>query len=195
MKDFILASASPRRSSLLREAGYHFEIIPSRVDEDAYPLRGIGASELTRILAKAKAFDIAMLHKESLVLGSDCVVSVDDHIIGKPKDVQDAGRIIRLLFSKPHQVITSVAFIAINRGIEIVETEFTTVYPKRLTDKQIENYLATGQWEGKAGAYGIQDPQTDDFIDHIEGSYTNVMGMPMEKTADILNSLLGKNIS
>ncbi len=190
MKDFILASTSPRRSCLLSEAGFHFEIIPSQVDEDAYPLAGIGASELTRILAKAKAFDVTMRHRGRLVVGADCVVSVDEHIIGKPKDARDAERIIRLLFAKPHQVITSVAFIDINRGIEITETESTTVYPKRLTPEQIADYLATGQWEGKAGAYGIQDAQTDDFIDHIEGSYTNVMGMPMEKTVEILHSLL-----
>lgn len=186
MKDFILASASPRRSALLSGAGFRFDIIPSQVDEDAYSLEGIGAGELTRILAKAKAFDVAMRHKDRLVVGADCVVSVDNHIIGKPKDVCDAERIIRLLFAKPHQVITSVAFIAINDGIEITETETTTVYPKKLTDRQIADYLATGQWEGKAGAYGIQDPQTDDFIDRIEGSYTNVMGMPMEKTVEVL---------
>lgn len=190
MKDFILASASPRRSELLAGAGYDFEIIPSQIDEQPYCDMGTGASELTRILAKAKALDVAGRHPEKLVLGADCVVSIDEHVIGKPKDLADAERIIKMLFAKPHKVITSAAFICFSRGIEIVETEITTVFPKKITDRQIYEYLLTGQWQGKAGAYGIQDKAADDFIDHIEGSFTNVMGMPMEKTKAVLDGLL-----
>lgn len=192
-KKIILASASPQRSSLFCEAGLKFEIIPSTVDEDKYYLEGISAIEYTRILAKAKALDIAIKHPDRLVIGADCVVGIDDQIIGKPKDAEDAARIIRLLFAKPHEVITSVSFISINRGIEITETETTSIYPKRLTDKQIADHIESNRWQGKAGGYGIQDAESDEFIESIEGSYTNVMGMPMETVTEVLQNLLGKH--
>ncbi|MFI4910054.1 MAG: Maf family protein [Sedimentisphaeraceae bacterium JB056] len=188
----ILASASPRRSQLLQEAGIRFEVIPSQVKEDEYKFDNISAVEYTRILAKAKALDIAVKNPSRLVLGADCVVSIDNHIIGKPKNEEDAAKIIKLLFSKPHDVITSVSFIAINNGIELMETESTTVYPKNLTQKQIDDFIASGKWQGKAGGYGIQDPETDDFIDSYEGSYTNVMGMPMETVTEIIDEIFDR---
>jgi septum formation protein len=189
----ILASASPRRSELLRENGIKFEVIPSRIDEDEYSLEGMSAIEYTRILAKAKAIDVAIRNPARLVVGADCVVSIDNHIIGKPKNAVEAADIIKLVFSKPHDVITSVSFIAINNGIELMETEKTTIYPKRLTDKQIAEYIASGQWEGKAGGYGIQDPQTDEFIERYEGSYTNVMGMPMETVTELIDEIFDRD--
>lgn len=189
---FILASQSPRRKELLSQAGLKFDTIPAQIDETAYKTDDLIAAEYTRILAKAKALDVALKYPNQLVIGADCVVSLDDHIIGKPKDAADAEEIINLLFSEPHEVITSVSFIAINNGIELTETEGTIVYPKPLTAKQIEEYIASGKWQGKAGGYGIQDEYADEFIDRIEGSYSNVMGMPMETTLEILEELFGE---
>ena len=90
-----------------------------------------------------------------------------------------------MLFSKPHKVITGLALVWKNKGIEIVEVDTTIVYPHKLTEQQIQGHIAGGLWEGKAGAYGIQETG-DEFVDRIEGSFTNVMGLPMERVEHLL---------
>ena len=185
---FILASASPRRRDLLRKAGYCFEIVPSNVDESKYDTDGISSEEHTRILALAKAKDVAMRFPNAVVMGSDTVVDLDGEIIGKPDDVAHAEEIIRKLFSKPHGVITGLALVCIEKNIEIVEADTTIVYPRQLTEAQIADHITNGQWEGKAGAYGIQETG-DEFVDRIDGSFTNVMGLPMELTEQLLERL------
>jgi septum formation protein len=114
-------------------------------------------------------------------------VDFDGQIIGKPVDAADAERITRMLFSKPHKVITGLALIWLDKNIVIVEVDTTIVYPKMLTEQQIQEHIAGGLWEGKAGAYGIQETG-DEFVDHIEGSFTNVMGLPMERVERLLQS-------
>ena len=188
ISQFILASASPRRRDLLRKAGYCFEIVPSGIDESKYDVNGISSEEHTKILALAKAKDVAVRLPNTLVMGSDTVVDLDDEIIGKPDDVNHAEEIIRKLFSKPHRVITGLALVCIEKNIEIVEADTTVVYPRQLTEAQITDHIQNGQWEGKAGAYGIQETG-DEFVDHIDGSFTNVMGLPMELTQRLLEDL------
>ncbi|RKY03814.1 MAG: septum formation protein Maf [Planctomycetota bacterium] len=185
---FILASASPRRRDLLRKAGYCFEIVPSDVDESAYDTNGITSEEHTQILALAKARDVALRFPNALVMGSDTVVDLGGEIIGKPDDADHAEEITRKLFSKPHKVITGLAMVCIDKGIEIVEADTTIVYPRQLTEVQIADHITNGQWQGKAGAYGIQETG-DEFVDHIDGSFTNVMGLPMELTQRLLGEL------
>ena len=184
----ILASASPRRRDLLRKAGYCFEIVPSDVDESAYDTNGITSEEHTQILALAKANDVAVGFPNAVVIGSDTVVDLDGEIIGKPDDADHAEEITRKLFSKPHKVITGFALVCIDKGIEIVEADTTIVYPRQLTEAQIADHITNGQWQGKAGAYGIQETG-DEFVDHIDGSFTNVMGLPMELTQRLLGEL------
>jgi septum formation protein len=185
---FILASASPRRRDLLRKAGYCFEIVPSNVDESAYDINGITSEEHTRILALAKAKDVALRFPNAIVMGSDTVVDLDGEIIGKPDDAAHAEEITRKLFSKPHKVITGLALVCIEKNIEIVEADTTIVYPRQLTEAQIAEHIHKGDWQGKAGAYGIQETG-DAFVDHIDGSFTNVMGLPMERTQRLLSGL------
>ncbi|MEN8128063.1 MAG: Maf family protein [Planctomycetota bacterium] len=185
---FILASASPRRRDLLRKAGYCFEIVPSGVDESKYDVKGIDSEEHTKILALAKARDVAVRFPNALVIGSDTVVDLDGEIIGKPDHAAHAEEITRKLFSKPHKVITGLALICIEKNIEIVESDTTIVYPRQLTEVQIADHITNGQWEGKAGAYGIQETG-DEFVDRIDGSFTNVMGLPMELTQRLLDKL------
>lgn len=183
---FILASASPRRRHLLEQAGYCFDVVPSAVDEAAYDTDNVTSEEHTRILALAKAKDVAERFPMALVLGSDTVVDLDGEIIGKPDDAAHAEEITRKLFSKPHKVITGVALVCVEKNIEIVEADTTIVYPRKLTEAQIADHIQNGQWAGKAGAYGIQETG-DEFVDHIDGSFTNVMGLPMELIQRILN--------
>jgi septum formation protein len=188
VSQFILASASPRRRDLLRKAGYCFEIIPSGVDESKYDVNGIGSEEHTKILALAKAKDVAAKFPNAIVMGSDTVVDLDGEIIGKPDDAEHAEEITRKLFSKPHKVITGLALACIEMDIEIIEADTTLVYPRKLTEAQIADHIQNGQWQGKAGAYGIQETG-DEFVDHIDGSFTNVMGLPMELTERLLGQL------
>ncbi|RKY07958.1 MAG: septum formation protein Maf [Planctomycetota bacterium] len=186
---FILASASARRKRLLIKAGYRFDIVQSNIDESSFDLEGVGSVEHTRRLGLAKARTVAKEFGSLLVLGADTVVDFEGQIVGKPKDAADAERITRMIFSRPHKVITSVALVRIDDGLEIIETAITTVYPKKLTDEQINEHIKNGDWEGKAGAYGIQETG-DEFVERIEGSFTNVMGLPMELVEGLLDKFI-----
>jgi septum formation protein len=182
---FILASASPRRKKLLSEAGYRFKVIASTIDESMFDPGEVSPLEHSLRLAIAKAADIAVRYPLQFVLGADTVVDLDGEYIGKPEDAADAERITRLLFSRPHKVITAVAIIRAEDTTEFIEADTTTVYPKMLTDAQIEKHIESGNWKGKAGAYGIQE-SGDKFVAKIEGSFTNVMGLPMELVEKML---------
>jgi septum formation protein len=162
---------------LLAEAGYEFRVVPPEIDESAF--EGIETRKYAEQLALAKAKNVGERFPESLVIGADTVVDFQGEIIGKAVSEKEAEAITRKLFSAPHKVITGVAIVRVADGVEIVESETTTVYPKKLTDKQIAEHIKSKSWRGKAGAYAIQEGG-DAFIEKIEGSLTNVMGLPME---------------
>ena len=181
----ILASASPRRRDLMTQAGYAFDVVVADVDESTLPTEGRDAVQQAEFLAFAKAQDVARRYPDRVVIGADTVVDFDGQMIGKPADAADAARITRMIFSSPHRVVTGLALLWMDKGLEIVTSDITIVYPRPMTPEQIERHLAGGTWEGKAGAYAIQEGG-DEFVDHIEGSFTNVVGLPME----LLNRLL-----
>jgi len=184
----ILASASPRRRDLLSQAGYVFDVVLPDVDESAFPVPAEGPARYTEILALAKARSVASRYPDRLVLGADTIADLEGEIIGKPADEADAERITRKLFSRPHRVITGVALVKLADGLEVVRSDVTTVYPRRLTDELITRHLESGTWEGKAGAYAIQETG-DEFVERLEGSLTNVMGLPMELLQRLLAEL------
>ena len=186
---FILASASPRRKQLLTEAGYKFIVIKPDIDESAFPVKGIEACKYAERLALAKANNIAKYHPNCLVIAADTIVDFEGEIIGKPADQSQAEQITKKLFGRPHKVITGIAIVRLRDGIEIKQSDTTIVYPKKLTTKQIAEHIESGTWRDKAGAYAIQE-NGDEFIERIEGSLTNVMGLPME----LLERLLSKFI-
>ncbi|MBW8040499.1 MAG: septum formation protein Maf [Planctomycetes bacterium] len=186
----ILASSSPRRKQLLAEAGYKFTIVCPDIDESAFDTEGINPCEFAERLALAKAKSVAEKFPQCLVLGADTVADYKGWIIGKPADAAEAEEITRRLFSRPHKVITAVAIVRLSDGTEIVESDSTTVYPKKLTDNQIAEHIKGGSWRGKAGAYAIQEGG-DEFIERIEGSLTNVMGLPMELVRRLLKGFTG----
>jgi septum formation protein len=185
---FILASASPRRRQLLHKAGYCFKVIPSAIDETAFETGNVDSETLCRQLALAKADEVAQQYPHRFVLGADTVVDYDGQIIGKPDDAAHAEEITRKLFSKPHKVITGVALVCVIINIKIVEVDTTVVYPQKLSEAQIADHIAGGNWQGKAGAYGIQETG-ETFVQRIEGSFTNVMGLPMERVQRLLAAL------
>jgi septum formation protein len=184
----ILASASPRRKQLLAEAGYEFRVVPPEIDESAF--EGTEACKYAEQLALAKARDVAGEFPDCLVIGADTVVDFQGEIIGKAANEKEAEVITRKLFSAPHKVITGVAIVRMADGVEIVESETTTIYPKVLTDKQIAEHIKGGTWRNKAGAYAIQEGG-DAFIERIEGSLTNVMGLPMELLGQMMKKFVG----
>ncbi|MEJ2649848.1 MAG: Maf family protein, partial [Sedimentisphaerales bacterium] len=138
-------------------------------------------------LALAKAKNIAPKYPDKIVIGSDTIADYDGTIIGKPADENEAREIVKRLFSKPHKVITGIAIVRLKDNTEVVTHDTTIVYPKKMTSEQIKKHIRTGTWKEKAGAYAIQETG-DEFVERIEGSLTNVMGLPME----LLESLLVK---
>ena len=175
---------------MLAEAGYNFTIVNPDIDESAFDTEGISPCEYAKRLALAKAKSVAEKFPDCLVIGADTVADFESEIIGKPADAKEAEEITRRLFSRPHKVITAVAIVRISDGTEIIESDSTTVYPKKLTDNQIAEHIKGGSWRGKAGAYAIQEGG-DEFIERIEGSLTNVMGLPMELVNRLLKGFTG----
>jgi len=164
---------------LLTEAGYKFTVVSPEIDESAFPSEHISPCEYAKGLALAKAKNVAARFPDCLVIGADTVVDFNGQMFGKPADAKEAEQITRKLFSAPHKVITAVAIVRISDGIEIVKSETTVVYPKQMSAEQIARHIKSGSWQNKAGAYAIQE-NGDEFIEKIEGSLTNVMGLPME---------------
>ena len=185
LSPIILASASPRRRQLLREAGYAFTVVTPDLDESVFPTEGIATREYAETLALAKAKSVAPKYPDCLVIGADTIADLAGEIIGKPVDADDAERITRKLFRSPHKVITGVAIVRLCDPIELVESDSTTVYPKPMTARQIAEHIHSGTWRDKAGAYAIQETG-DEFVERIEGSLTNVMGLPMELVESLL---------
>jgi len=185
----ILASASPRRKQLFAKAGYRFTSIIPEIDESAFPAERYTACEYAKKLALAKAKSVAERHPDRLVIGADTVVDFNGEIIGKPADAKEAEQITRKLFSAPHKVITGLAIVRLSDGIEIVESDTTTVYPRKMTAEQIAEHIKSGIWRDKAGAYAIKEAG-DEFIEKIDGSLTNVMGLPIELLQQLLRRLL-----
>lgn len=177
----ILASGSPRRAEILQNAGFDFHIRPADVDE-ALPA-GTAPADAAYELALRKARAAAKLYPEDVILASDTLVSPGNTILGKPRDAADAARMLRLLSGRTHTVYTGVCVCAAGRErCEVVPTQVEFI---RLTDDQIARYIATGEPMDKAGAYGIQGRGCL-FIRRIDGDYYSVMGLPICRTAQIL---------
>jgi len=170
----VLASASPRRQELLRNAGIAFEVQPAHIPED--PLPGEDAKDCAERLAREKALAVARQRPKDAVLGADTVVVIDDQILGKPVDAADAARMLRLLAEREHQVITGVCLVLGDR--ESVGSETTSVTMTRISEDEIADYVATGEPMDKAGAYAIQGIASR-WIPRIEGDYSNVVGLPI----------------
>ena len=170
----VLASASPRRQELLRNAGIRFEVQPADIPEDPQP--GEGGTECAERLAREKALAVSRQRPLDVVLGADTVVVVDSQLLGKPSDAADAARMLRLLSGRKHQVITGVCFAVSGRSSVASETTLVTV--SEITDKEIADYVASGEPMDKAGAYAIQGIASR-WIPRIEGDYSNVVGLPV----------------
>ena len=179
---FILASQSERRHNLLILLGFHFDIIPSDFDESSIVLDD--PKELVVELAKAKARAIVQTHQGSPILAADTLVYFEDTTIGKPVDREVAYDTIKKLQGKTHYVYTGVALVRTDGEIK-TDLAATKMTFKAMTEEEIETYLHTNQWQGKAGAYQIQQHMRQ-FLDSHKGSLSNVIGLPLQETVALL---------
>ena len=181
----VLASRSPRRAELLARAGYRFEVAPADVDERRRG--GEAPAKLVRRLAWKKAAVVAARHPGAVVLGADTVVVVDDDVVlGKPRGDADAARMLRRLSGRAHKVLTGVALRAPHGRRAGVAS--TRVYFRPLGPEEVAWYVASGEPADKAGGYAIQG-RASRFVPRIEGSYANVVGLPIELVDRLLDDL------
>lgn len=175
----ILASQSPRRIELMREAGFEVRVIPANIDESVLP--GEGPFELVERLARAKAQAVAREHAEEdeAVIAADTIVALDGELLGKPADELDARRMLHNLSGRTHQVATGVCIVrgdSVDSFVDITDVTF-----HELTDSEIDTYVETGEPMDKAGAYGIQGRYGRILVDKIDGDFYNVVGLPIAK--------------
>ena len=178
----ILASNSPRRKELLSKLDYPFEIIPSGVEENSTATE---PTDLVQELAKLKASDVFARHPDCVVIGCDTVVDFNGEVMGKPHDHADASRMLHALSGKTHFVHTGVCILS--PVGEWLFCDSTEVNFRNLSDKEIADYVAGGEADGKAGAYGIQDDSH--FAASFNGDFDNVVGLPVYRVKEILDKI------
>ncbi len=182
----ILATRSPRRIELARRMGLQFSAIPADLDEIQRP--GESPESFVERMAIDKADLLAGRHPDSLVIGCDTIVVVDDEVMGKPAGPDDAKRMLGLLSGREHRVLSGLSVIWVSGSICHSEVETTFVRFRAMTNQEIDGYVAEGEPLDKAGAYAIQGGAAA-FVEEIRGSYDNVVGLPTEKLAAVLTEL------
>ena len=183
----ILASTSPRRKQLLTEFGYQFEIDPPSDGAECGVCSGETPPELVVRLARQKAADVAVRYDSAIILGCDTVAECYGQILGKPRDREDARRMLTLIRGKEHRVHSGICLWVRPEDQVLLQIGMTTLYMDEVSDRQLEDYLDTNKWEGKAGAFGYQDGW--DWLHVTNGSESNVVGIPMELLFQMLNDL------
>jgi septum formation protein len=187
----ILASSSPRRRELLRHAGFDFEVQPSHIIEAIQP--GEQPEEFARRAACEKAMHVAAsCPAGSLVLGADTVVVIDGETLGKPADLQDATRMLRLLSGRTHRVHTGICLVRAPDEVEALTHETTLVTFRELDEEEIRGYVESGEPLDKAGAYAVQRLASK-FVTRISGCYSNVVGLPVARVYEILKKAESRN--
>jgi septum formation protein len=179
----ILASKSPRRKSLLEQAGLLFRVIPSNIDETSIPISS--PENYVRVLSEAKVNDIAPEYPDKWVIGADTIVLQEGRILGKPDSKTEARAMLKRLSGQTHQVLTGYAICCKSKNRSFSETITTDVLFKTLTNTEIEWYIHTQEPFDKAGAYAIQGLGTF-LVKRINGSYTNVVGLPVCEVIEFL---------
>jgi septum formation protein len=184
----ILASASPRRQELLRLLLPDFEVKPCTLPEPQCKPPRLPASSWVQAVAYFKARAVADDHPGRWVLGADTVVVCSRHLLGKPTDLRDARRMLRLQAGRNCEVLTAVSLVRMGQLPSRLFGLARTVVRMRADQAAIDAYLRSGDWQGKAGAYGIQDGP-DRLIEHVAGSFSNVVGLPLEVLGPLLQEI------
>jgi septum formation protein len=176
MKKIILASQSPRRKQLLTQLDVQFTVVPSYIEEKMNAR--LKPRSQAENLSLQKATTVAQKYKDAIIIAADTLVVIDNEILGKPKDVTDAKRMLKKLSGKTHVVITGYTIIDTETNKTITNSEESKVFMKKLSNKEIENYIKKENVFDKAGAYAIQGFGSL-IIEKIEGDYSNVVGLPL----------------
>ncbi len=190
----LLASTSPRRLDLLKEHGYLFEASPPPFEEPDEKHPHVPPTLHAESIAFFKACSVARKYPGATILAADTFATLHNEIIGKPKDRDHAKRILTRLSDTRHDVVTGVALLHPASGHRMLRHSVSGVRVRSLSEDMIQSYLDTGEWEGKAGAYGIQE-QGDGFVASLDGSFTNVVGLPMELLAQMFEQWLRDSTS
>lgn len=183
----ILASGSPYRLELLRDAGIDADPVPSNVPEpDLATFPDLAAGLIYLALSKANA--VAPRHPGKLILAADSVSLVGDDLLGKPADRADAERMLRQMSGIRHEVWTGWGLLAADRSFTVTGVDKTSIHFRHWTEPELAAYLDSGEWEGKCGAYGLRWPN-DPMVESLEGSVSNVIGLPMEQIQSTLQKI------
>jgi len=180
----VLASASPRRKRLLTEISLKFDVVPSNAEEST-DLSKMPIEELVQKNALMKARAVTDKFPNALVIGCDTDIFFKGKLVGKPKNEEDAKRILREFSNEWHSIVSGIAIINTETGKEITDFEKTSVKVKKLNEEEIEEYVETGEPLDKAGAYGIQE-KGQFLIEKFDGSYSNIVGLPLDKLVERL---------
>lgn len=193
MKDIILASQSPRRRELLENIGLKFEIMVDNSPEDMSGILTI--SELVKKLSAKKAANVSdkLSGRDCIIISADTVVSIDDKVIGKPMDRKNSIDVLKSLSGNSHYVYTGITVLDNKSGKIVSDFEKTEVTFRKLSDKEITDYVNTGEPMDKAGSYGIQG-KASLFVEKIDGDYFNIVGLPICKLGKILKDEFGVNL-
>ena len=189
--NIILASASPRRKEILENTKLKFDIIKSDIDEII--LEKEAPIQAVMRLAFEKSMDIASKNENDLIIAADTVVVLDENILGKPKDKEEAYNMIRSLSGRTHEVITGISLVNLGLSKKIIDYVVSTVKFKELSDEDIKDYIHTNESLDKAGAYGIQGYGAM-LVEKIEGDYFNIVGLPISKLSDLLKKHFSINL-
>lgn len=185
MKKMILASKSPRRKEILAQLGFQLQIESKDVEEISDK---IDIVEQIEEISLKKVMAVAAENPKEFVVGADTVVVIDGKVLGKPKDKEDAKKMLKSLSGRSHEVITAYTLINLEKNIEITESVKSVVYFKEISDKEIEWYIKSEEAMDKAGAYGIQGLGSI-FVDKIDGDFFAIMGFPINHFIKTLNDL------
>ncbi len=192
MENIVLASSSPRRIDMLNKYGLAPRVIKANVEEKVFP--GERPEAIAMALAYEKAFEVSeRVEDTSLVIGADTLVVLDGEILGKPRDEDHAFEILKTLSGRDHKVITGICLICLANKVRIIDYDTTLVRFKTLSDERIIRYIGTKEPMDKAGAYGIQG-LGEVLVEEIQGSYSNVMGLPIGRLDFLLSKYFSINL-
>ena len=189
--NIILASASPRRREILENTNVKFDVISSSIEE--LVLEGESPCQMVMRLAFEKGIDIASKRKSDLVISADTIVVLDNTVLGKPKDEEEAKLMITNLSGRTHQVITGISLINLENDKKVIDYVISNVKFKNLSEDDINDYIKTKESLDKAGAYGIQGYGAL-LVEEIQGDYFNIVGLPISKLSDLLKKHFNINL-
>lgn len=183
----ILASKSPRRKKILEDNGFEIEIDVSNADEKS--VKKDNVNELVVEIAKLKAETVAKRHKNSIIIAADTLVYFKGEEIGQQQTDEEAERTIRKLMGETHDVYTGIYIIDTANNKMVQDLEHSRITLKKISDDILDKYIKSGLYKGKAGAYNIDDPEFENFVENVEGSKSNITGLPIEKVKELLKKL------